>query len=795
MNTQASNEGLEGEGRLADSAWLQRIARGLVGDAAAGDDLAQEAWARLIGKRRRPARLRPYLAGTVRKLALEHWRGERRRRRHEEAAARQAPIVDQASPDQTLERIGLQRSILDILASLPELQREVLVLRYFDGIEPTEIAARRGVSAGTVRSQLKRGLDALRLRLDADTPGGRDAWLSVLVPILTESSSGAVLAAPVTTAPLTLLAMKITSALVAVSLVAAILVVRRGADDATTDAASVDEALALETREDAGRTPAHDVEPADPEVERALEGPAATARRPVAEPSPTTLRGHLVDRSGGRISGARVSLSLVPTGITRAAVYSGRLDVEDEERVEVGHCRSDSNGGFRFDGVRVDTERDALLLCAENTGHGEAIMILDCLPEEEVHFVVDAQPSIGVLTGQVVDEHGRPLGDFSVVVVPRDVEDEPRWAGSNRELARQSFVDAGGSFQLEIPMRVLATEYFDVVVLAEGFRPARQDFTSASFGPREHTRFTVVAADLLRGHVQGPGGEAVKGASVAVVNSEWQRGTRTDVHAERTTTDQLGDFEIHALPALPMNTDEGAELHWIDVSHPDYSSARVPASEIDLESGELTVTLAMRSTLGGVVVGLSDYTHLFVQASVEDLTEPTATSPGWNGRVAVGEDGTFHFTEVPAGRLHVYLQRIDPGGAGDRQTTLSTARWVTVAAGESKEIELRPDGTGTVTGVVDIEGLPEGAIYTVFLCVETASAALAPVAACEATLGDRGFSLPNVMEPGRPAFLRVHLNPELRARVPVDAYTGDIDLGRVALSLSDFTASAGSSDR
>ena len=52
--------------------------------------------------------------------------------------------------------------VLLALRSLPVGQRQVRVLRYFEGLSETEIAAALGIRTGTVKSRAARGLDALR---------------------------------------------------------------------------------------------------------------------------------------------------------------------------------------------------------------------------------------------------------------------------------------------------------------------------------------------------------------------------------------------------------------------------------------------------------------------------------------------------------------------------------------------------------------------------------------------------------------------------------------------------------
>ena len=54
---------------------------------------------------------------------------------------------------------------LDALARIPARQRAVVVLRYLEGLSVAEVAAELGISAGTVKSQAARGLDAIRDQL------------------------------------------------------------------------------------------------------------------------------------------------------------------------------------------------------------------------------------------------------------------------------------------------------------------------------------------------------------------------------------------------------------------------------------------------------------------------------------------------------------------------------------------------------------------------------------------------------------------------------------------------------
>lgn len=155
---------------------LRRLAADLVGSSLA-DDAVQQTW---LGALRRPPRdgdgLGPWFATVLRSVVAGWRRGDRRRRAREHAAAlaRGLEVPDHGA---TTARHELAQRLLAEVEALAEPYRTVIWQRFFVGLPPREIARAHGVPVETVKSQQKRGLAMLRLRLG---DGGGD-WRAGLV--------------------------------------------------------------------------------------------------------------------------------------------------------------------------------------------------------------------------------------------------------------------------------------------------------------------------------------------------------------------------------------------------------------------------------------------------------------------------------------------------------------------------------------------------------------------------------------------------------------------------------------
>jgi RNA polymerase sigma-70 factor (ECF subfamily) len=167
---------------LEDSAWVQSLAARLVSDPNEADDLIQETW---VAALRRPPREqsghRSWLRRVLRNFAYLSFRSRLRRLERERLAASPEVVSD---PQAAIEKAELTRRLADKVLALDEPSRTVIILRYFDGLTGSEIAARLGIQPGAARMRLKRALDELRREL-GDDHGSPEAWRGLLlVPLV-----------------------------------------------------------------------------------------------------------------------------------------------------------------------------------------------------------------------------------------------------------------------------------------------------------------------------------------------------------------------------------------------------------------------------------------------------------------------------------------------------------------------------------------------------------------------------------------------------------------------------------
>jgi RNA polymerase sigma factor (sigma-70 family) len=142
---------------------MLRLACAVLGALPDGEDAVQEAFATCAAAlpRLAPSERIPYLRTAVMNACLKDKRRARAiKRQPVRTRSATATVEDRALEFDDRRRVG---------AALDELsvrQRQCVALRYYEQLNDAEIAATLGVSVGSAKTHLRRGLEALRQHLE-----------------------------------------------------------------------------------------------------------------------------------------------------------------------------------------------------------------------------------------------------------------------------------------------------------------------------------------------------------------------------------------------------------------------------------------------------------------------------------------------------------------------------------------------------------------------------------------------------------------------------------------------------
>lgn len=139
--------------------WVVNLAHRFMGDHDQALDVMQETFLYLLRKFpgfRLTAQLKTFLYPAVRNLSIA---ARRKTERYQSSEAELAVIETTAAQDTTKQGRG---DLAIVLGSLSDEQREVLLLRFVDGLRLNEIAEAMSIPLGTVKSRLHHALENLR---------------------------------------------------------------------------------------------------------------------------------------------------------------------------------------------------------------------------------------------------------------------------------------------------------------------------------------------------------------------------------------------------------------------------------------------------------------------------------------------------------------------------------------------------------------------------------------------------------------------------------------------------------
>jgi RNA polymerase sigma-70 factor (ECF subfamily) len=156
---------------------LRRYALALAGDAAAADDLVQDALERAIRKRHLWSR-RGSIRGWLYRILYHVFLNQTTRRRRVRAevgfeSATEALPLSSVRPDHELSLAC--RDIAEAMRALPVEQRAAIALTAVEGLSYDEAAEVLDVPLGTLRSRLSRGRERLRELYSGEEPGEQEA--------------------------------------------------------------------------------------------------------------------------------------------------------------------------------------------------------------------------------------------------------------------------------------------------------------------------------------------------------------------------------------------------------------------------------------------------------------------------------------------------------------------------------------------------------------------------------------------------------------------------------------------
>lgn len=150
-----------------------------VGDIETARDLAADVFQRLLHALQKgggPSRdVQAWLYRAANNIVVDHYR---RRRFRDHESLDQEPPAQTADPAQTAENNILAAAARRALNSLTDDQRQVITLKFLDGLSNQETAAILGKSPGAVKSLQHRALAALQRQLPAEAaelPGVRSS--------------------------------------------------------------------------------------------------------------------------------------------------------------------------------------------------------------------------------------------------------------------------------------------------------------------------------------------------------------------------------------------------------------------------------------------------------------------------------------------------------------------------------------------------------------------------------------------------------------------------------------------
>ncbi|HVS12220.1 MAG TPA: sigma-70 family RNA polymerase sigma factor [Planctomycetota bacterium] len=663
---------------------LRRVARALVQDEDEREEALQKACLAALERGPGPPSL-AWLRRVLRSRAFDAMR--RRGLRSEQAFERRIEGVTPSAAD-IAQRLELHRAVVEAVSALREPYRQVVWLRYFEGLGPSAIALELGLPVKTVKTRLGRALRELRGRLERRFGSGSEGWRAVVVAAFVRPAKSAA-GASATVAAAGGIGIMVKKIVALAALVAAVWGVAHFAP--LSRRAAKPEPVAEPSRASNAELQgvARNTELASiGGDERAAAAAPREKDAPAAEPIPETgsLVVHVVWHDGEPAPDVGIDFRLSHVGGPNTGV---------------ARAVSDSLGIAHADGL----PSGELLLKSDRGGTQKAEVVAGS--EREVRFALAKGVDV---EGRVVDGTGRAVPGAEIWLTNGYSD----WQGG-RVVAR---ADAGGAFRLRsVPPRQslgaiaqdrAPSELVDLELLDTEWSPVRVELVLHHEGGG------------LAGRVLGPNGAGVPDAWVSVgatnrFNSMRAGGGFMETWSPRTArTDAGGHFAIAGLPLGELAVQARASGFPIWKGKALVQARETAQLSIELRPGaviEGTVRDADGTPCSGAIVRAFDepLDESFIQGGQFD-------HEGAFGYPSASADETGHYrlAELPAGTLHLYAHRSKVRRRQDAPLVPFVRDHEVLHASDGERLVWDPvlDPGHTLRGVVvHRDGLPMGGVF------------------------------------------------------------------------------------
>ena len=541
--------------------FVRGVARALVIDDPSADDVAQETWLAAIRHPPRRAGVRTWLGKVARNFSWRSRRDAARRASREERAARPEAAPGRAEPLQAT----MLREVIEAVLALDEPYRSTVLMRFYENLDPSDIAARLGIPAATVRTRLKRALDQLRTRFDASHGGDRRAWTVPLLPLALGSLKPVAAAAAAVAGGTAAVAAASTYTGFTLGGILMLKKVAIGATLAIVAAVSVYVATRPHTPVDDSTPPARpytEVADATPDGATPKIVPAGGLGtispksyvpgdddRGAAEPSAAaktgaraSISGRVVDERGTPLANVPVSL-----GLAHITFEDGASSTETmtERRTQ---AKTGSDGRFVFEGLKPGFEMHVRARPEKLCDVVRAAAVTKAAPLDLGDLVATGGGSVA---GTVLSPQGTPVKGCTVRAWPTESQSGAAFGvfmlrDVGNDEARSSVTNAAGQYRIDgLPegscsVRAGADDYPEEA--RAGVRVRKNDVAW-------DTDFKLSPGLTISGVVRGADGEPFAGAEVTASPSEIRIDdpARPTAGARSATTGADGRFSINGL--------------------------------------------------------------------------------------------------------------------------------------------------------------------------------------------------------------------------------------------------------